>query len=72
MTTAERCFKKATHLDTFVLDSKYECMSELWHDKPAWLTADGGLESPDTGEGELEVTAQGITCFFSELTVHAA
>lgn len=34
--------------------------------------ADGGLESPDVGEGELEGTAQGIVCFFSEPAAHAA
>lgn len=32
-------------------------------------TADGGLESPDMGDGELEVTAEGILCFFSELHI---
>lgn len=32
-TTGERCLRKATCLDTFVLDNKYVCILELWHDQ---------------------------------------
>lgn len=76
MTTAERWLKKA-NMFGHICFRQQVCLhirAVTW--PTAQLTSTqlmvGSNPSPDTGGGKLEVTAQGIIWFSSELTAHTA